>query len=438
MFGTVQVILATTVDAQAVEPTFPTRATETIALWAERFPLLAMLTGLIVVTAVALLALTIVHRYMVRIISRLTRRTANAWDETLFDPTVLGRAAWLVPLLIVHEGIEVVPNLPDGAVTLVQRLAAAGMIVVVLRVLSAVLNVVNDIYNRLPTARDRPIKGFLQVVSIIAYIAGGILVLATLMDQSPWVFFSGLGAMTAILLLIFRDSILSLVAGVQLTANNLIRVGDWIEMPQFQADGDVIEIALNTVQVQNWDKTITVIPTHKFLENSFRNWRGMQESGGRRIKRAIHIDMGTVRFLTDEEIVHFGRFVLLKDYVAAKVNELEEYNREQSTDPDLIPNARRLTNLGMLRAYITNYLRQHPMIHQDLTFLIRQLAPTPEGLPMEIYVFVNDVRWATYEAVQADIFDHIVAMVPEFGLRVYQRPAGSDIADAPRETAAAA
>src|SRR5690606_3947302 len=164
----------------------------------------------------------------------------------------------------------------------------------------------------------------------------------------------------------------------------------------------------------------------------------MQESGGRRIKRAIHIDMGTVRFLTDEEIVHFGRFVILKDYVAAKVNELEEYNREQSTDPDLIPNARRLTNLGMLRAYITNYLRQHPMIHQDLTFLIRQLAPTPDGLPMEIYVFVNDVRWATYEAVQADIFDHIVAMVPEFGLRVYQRPAGSDIADAPRETAAAA
>ena len=438
MFGIVRFIQATTVPAQPVEPTFPVRAAGAIAVWAERFPLLAMLAGFVGVTAVAALALMIVRRYLLGIVARLTRRTATAWDEMLFDRTVLNRVAWLVPILIVQKGIDVVPNLPDGAVTLVQRLAAAGVIVVVLRVLSALLNVVNDIYNRFPTARDRPIKGFLQVVTIIAYIAGGILVLAVLMDESPWVFFSGLGAMTAILLLIFRDTILSLVAGVQLTANNLIRVGDWIEMPQFQADGDVIDIALNTVRVQNWDKTITVIPTHKFLENSFRNWRGMQESGGRRIKRAIHIDMGTVRFLSDEEVAHFGRFALLKDYVAAKVKDLEEYNREQGVDPNVIPNARRLTNLGMLRAYITSYLRQHPMIHQDLTFLVRQLAPTPEGLPMEIYVFVKDVRWANYEAVQADVFDHILTMIPEFGLRVYQRPAGSDLVDVSRDAAVAA
>lgn len=399
--------------------------------WIDAYPILAMIVGLVVLLTIAAFALFVVQKVILRIVERITRRTLTIWDELLFDSRVLRRLSWLIPTMVVRQGIQLVPNLSEAAETVVQRVAAAVIILIALRTLSALLEVAGEIYNRFPSSRDRPIKGLLQVIAVLAYIAGSILIIAALMDQSPWVFFSGLGAMTAILLLVFRDTLLSLVAGVQLTANNLIRVGDWIEMPGFHADGDVVDIALNSVRVQNWDKTFTVIPTHKFLEHSFKNWRGMQESGGRRIKRAVHIDMSSVRFLTDEEVAHFGRFVLLKDYVAGKVKELAEYNQKHCSDPSVIANARRLTNLGMLRAYITNYLRQHPMIHQDMTFLVRHLAPTAEGLPIEIYVFVADVRWAVYESVQADIFDHILTIVPEFGLRVYQRPSGADLAILP-------
>src|SRR5690606_21205203 len=284
----------------------------------------------------------------------------------------------------------------------------------------------NEIYNSFEMARNRPIKGIIQIINLLLYAMALILIIAIILDRSPWFFLSGLGAMTAILLLVFRDTILSLVAGVQLTTNSLIRIGDWIEMPQFAADGDVVDIALHAVRVQNWDKTITVIPTHKFLEHSFKNWRGMQESGGRRIKRAIHIDINTIRFLTDEEIERFGRFALLREYIARKKQELEEHNRQKVDDPSVAANVRRLTNVGTFRAYVTQYLRQHPGIRQDMTFLVRQLQPTGEGLPIEIYVFTNSTKWAVYEGIQADIFDHILAIVPEFGLRVYQTPSSND------------
>jgi miniconductance mechanosensitive channel len=249
------------------------------------------------------------------------------------------------------------------------------------------------------------------------------------MDRSPVIFLSGLGAMTAVLLLVFRDTILSLVAGVQMTTNDLIRVGDWIEMPQFQADGDVVAINLNSITVQNWDRTLTVIPAHKFLEHSFRNWRGMQESGGRRIKRAFHVDQTTVRFLTDEEVERFERWELLGDYIRRKREEVEAHNREHPSREGEVemPHQRRLTNVGTLRAYLIEYLRNHPGVRQDMILLVRQLEPGPEGLPIEIYVFSADTRWVQHEGLQADIFDHILAMVPEFGLRVYQKPSGADL-----------
>jgi miniconductance mechanosensitive channel len=234
--------------------------------------------------------------------------------------------------------------------------------------------------------------------------------------------------MTAVLLLVFKDTILSLVASVQITQYDMIAVGDWIEMPRYGADGDVIDIALHTIKIQNWDKTITTIPTHKFIEDSFKNWRGMSKSGGRRIKRALHLDVNTVRFLSDEEIARLGRFELLKDYFAEKLIEIEAYNAAKAArDPEVIPNTRRLTNVGTLRAYMVAYLRQHPKIHQDMTLIVRQLQPGPEGLPMEIYAFSNDTNWSNYEGLQADIFDHIFAIVPEFGLRVFQKPSGKDL-----------
>jgi miniconductance mechanosensitive channel len=398
-----------------------------VAEWLDRHPLVAAGVGLTLLAMFSFASLVVVRGYLVRLLHAFARRTPTFWDQVLFDRDVFRRVATAVPVLIVSQGIVLVPNLSPGLVTLTQRVCAALLVLVMVRAFAALLSAVNEIYNRYPGARERPIKGYLQVLTIVAWVVAVVVMTAALMDRSPLIFFSGLGAMTAILLLIFRDSLLSLVAGVQLTANDLIRVGDWIEMPQFSADGDVVDIALNSVTVQNWDRTLSVIPTHKFLEHSFKNWRGMSDSGGRRIKRSLHIDMTTIRFLDAEQVEHFRRFALLRDYVDGKVREIEAYNREHCRDPDFAPNSRRMTNVGMLRAYMVAYLRQNPKIHQEMTFLVRQLAPTPEGLPLEIYVFSNDIRWAEYEGIQADVFDHVLAMVPELGLRVYQKPSGADL-----------
>ena len=368
------------------------------------------------------------RRFVVRGLHALMRRSTVAWDDLLVEFKVVQRAFAIVPLLVLRGGLELVPGLSAGMETFLERLVAACMILVVARTVAAFLSVLHELYVRMPRQTPaRPIKGYVQLAKVIVYVVAGIFIVARLADQSPWYFVSGLGAMMAVVTLVFRDTLLSLVAGVQLTNNDLIRVGDWIEMPQFQADGDVIDIALNTVRVQNWDKTFTVIPTHKFLEHSFKNWRGMQESGGRRIKRSIYVNMSTIRFLTDEEVERFSRFVLLRDYIEDKQRDLEIFNAAYQDDPQAIVNARRLTNVGTFRAYIVNYLRSHPGIHQDMTFLVRQLQPTPEGLPIEIYVFTNDVRWAVYEGIQADVFDHILAIAPEFGLQIYQRPSGHDL-----------
>jgi miniconductance mechanosensitive channel len=247
------------------------------------------------------------------------------------------------------------------------------------------------------------------------------------LDRSPWGIVSGIGALTAVLLLIFRDSILGLVATVQLSGNDMVRVGDWIEMPSYNADGDVIDMSLHTVKVQNWDKTITTIPTHALISDSFRNWRGMQESGGRRIKRSIYIDMNTVRFVDEEMLQKYRKFDYLGEYVDRKLSEIEEYNRNHVRDLSEVVNGRRLTNLGTFRAYVESYLKRHSMISDEMTFLVRQLQPSDRGIPIEIYVFSRDIRWANYEQIQADIFDHLLAVIPEFGLRVYQAPSGNDV-----------
>ena len=391
--------------------------------------------GLVVLFALAWLLHAITRRYLIALIRRIVLRSRAQWDEVLFEAKVPHRAALLVPIITIDNGLAWIPQLPPTIELFMQRILSATLILVVALLIAAFLNALHGLYRRLPVASSRPIKSYVQLANVVVYAVAGIFIVARLVDQSPWFFVSGLGAMMAIILLIFRDTLLSLVASIQLTNNDLVRVGDWIEMPQFDADGDVIDIALNTVKVQNWDKTVTVIPTHKFLEHSFRNWRAMFETGGRRIKRAVHINTSTIRFLTDEEIERFSRFVLLRDYMKAKLEELAEFNAKHAAGPSVIANARRLTNIGTLRAYIIAYLRNHPQINHDLTFLVRQLEPTPEGLPIQIYVFTKDTRWAYYEGIQADIFDHILAIVPEFGLSVYQRPSGRDLAQALADSA---
>ncbi len=363
--------------------------------------------------------------YILRLLKALTKNISTFWGRVLFAPELLSLLALITPVVVFHIGIRFIQNLPDTPALILQRLTLAILALMAVQSIAILLWKVNEVYASLQMARNRPIKGIIQVAIILLYGAGAIIAISILMDRSPLIFLSGLGAMTAVLLLVFRDTILSLVAGIQLTTNNLVKVGDWIEMPQFNADGDVIDIALHSVKVQNWDKTITVIPTHKFLENSFKNWRGMQESGGRRVKRSIFIDISTIRFLKDEEISKFSNFMLLNEYIVQKTTELKEHNAK--FDSKFQVNARRLTNVGTLRMYINNYLKQHPHVNSQMTFLVRQLAPTEHGLPLEIYIFISDVRWAYYEAIQADIFDHLLAIIPEFGLRVHQAPTSYDI-----------
>ncbi|TVS04780.1 MAG: mechanosensitive ion channel family protein [Phycisphaerales bacterium] len=397
--------------------------------WLPDEPWVRTLMALVMLLGVAWLFHLIAKRYIVRMLGAAMKRLPNWWAQTAVDNKVLYRLVPLVPVIIIGRGIALVPHVSPGLVELVQRLAQSLVVLLVALAIGAALNVVNIIYNRYPIASGRPIKGYLQAAKLVIYIVAGILVVSALMAESPWVFLTGLGAMMAVILLIFRDTLLSLVAGIQLVNNDLVRVGDWIEMPQFNADGDVIDISLNVVQVRNWDKTITAIPTHKFLDHSFKNWRGMFDQGGRRISRPVHIDMTTIRFLTEDEVKRFSRFRLLREYIAGKVKELDEYNREYCAEEDaeIIANARHLTNIGTFRAYIYEYLKNHPMVHPEYTTMVRQLEPGPHGLPLQVWTFVKDTRWVVYEGVQSDIFDHILSIAPEFGLRVFQEPTGYDL-----------
>ncbi len=395
---------------------------------AEIHPLLPPAVGLLLLLLAALLVEIIAKRLLLRAVRAFVARTAVTWDDTLVEHKVFNRLAHLAPAVLIYTGVALVQGLPEGAVVVVRNVAMGYIVLALTMVLSSMLGAANTIYSRSTMAKQRPLKGFVQLVQIAVWIFGGVLVVAAILDRSPILLLSGFGAMTAILLLVFKDTILSLVASVQLTAQDMVRVGDWIEMPKFGADGDVIDVQLHTVKVQNWDKTITTVPTHRLITDSFKNWRGMSQSGGRRIKRAIHIDVSSIRFQTDDEVEHFKRFALLHDYVDDKERELADYNTALETPVDDAVNQRRLTNIGTFRAYAFNYLRNHPNIHKGMTLLVRQLAPGPEGLPIEIYCFTNTTAWARYEDIQADVFDHLLAIVPEFGLRLFQKPAGADFA----------
>lgn len=394
---------------------------------AEIHPLLPPVAGLLALTVAAILINLIAKKVLVGTARAIAKRSSVTWDDALVEHNVFGRLAQVIPALIVFVGAPFVPGLQEGLVPLIRNVAMGYMVWALTLSLSAVLSAANTIYAATPAAKDRPLKGFIQLVQIVIWILGGVLIVAAVLDRSPWLLLSGFGAMTAILLLVFKDTILSLVASVQLTAQDMVRVGDWIEMPQFGADGDVIDVQLHTIKVQNWDKTIVTVPTHRLITDSFKNWRGMSQSGGRRIKRSISIDVASVRFQTKEEIEHFMRFALLRDYISKKEKELADYNAGITAELDAEVNTRRLTNIGTFRAYAYNYLKNHPSIHDDMTLIVRQLEPGPEGLPMEIYCFTTTTEWAAYEGIQSDIIDHLLAIVPEFGLRLYQKPAGSDL-----------
>ncbi|MEX0928561.1 MAG: mechanosensitive ion channel family protein [Balneolales bacterium] len=397
-------------------------------------PWVQAVTGLALAVFLAILVHLLLRSVVLKAFQVLAKKGQLKWGNTFFENKVPQRAALLIPLTVMRLGLELVPALSESLESFLYRLVVSFMILVVVRTVDAMFSALHQIYLTLPLSDRHPIKSYIQLGKVIVYIFGFIFIIAQLANQTPWFFVSGLGAMMAIISLIFRDTLLSLVAGVQLTNNDLIRVGDWIEMPQFGADGDVVDIALNTVKIQNWDRTITVVPTNKFLEHSFRNYRNMYDGGGRRMMRAININSSTVRFLTQDEINRFSKFTLLKEYIQSKVDELKEHNSKNGTDVTIRVNSRNLTNIGTLRAYIIAYLRTHPGIHKDMILMVRQLEPTPEGIPVQVYAFTNDTRWVQFENIQADIFDHILASIPEFGLSVYQRPSGHNLDAVTRES----
>ncbi len=378
---------------------------------------------LIAVIPLSMLAYYAVRGMLLRSLSRYIMNNRFTWDKILLERKVLQRLSHLVPAIVLYYCAVLFPEHQQW----VQRLAVTYCILVSLFVLEALLSAADDIYRRLKVSKVKPIKGYIQVVKILIFILGIVLIIANLIGKSPVILLSGVGAMTAVLLLVFRDSIMGLVAGIQLATNDMVRIGDWIEMPKYGADGDVIEISLHTVKVENWDRTITSIPTYALVSDSFKNWRGMQNAGGRRIKRAIYIDTSSIFFCTEDMIERFKKIHYLADYITRKQKEIADYNAEHSVDTSEPVNGRHITNIGTLRAYIANYLRNHPKIHSGMIQMVRQRQPTEHGLPLELYAFTNDTAWVNYESIQADVFDHIFSVIPHFGLRVFQDPSGHDM-----------
>jgi miniconductance mechanosensitive channel len=372
------------------------------------------------VTLGAALASLLVARYVfIRAINFLLRRTKAGWDEALVHRRVLEKLAYLAPAAIVSYSTKLYAHETHP---LVLRLLDAVIVVVLGVASSSALDAGLDVHERSRLAKEIPIKGYVQVARLIIVLASAVVIVSILLDRSPWYFLSGLGAATAILLLVFKDTITSFVASVQIASNDILRIGDAIEMPKYNADGEVVDIALHTVKVQNGDLTITTVPTAKFIEDAFKNWRGVQRAGARRIARAILIDEKSITFLDPPAIDRLSRIQLLSPYLRERAVEIERDNKDKGIELSSPVNGRRMTNVGTFRAYIAAYVRSLAAVRKDMPLVVRQLAPTANGLPIELYLFVNETDWARYEGIQADIFDHLLAAVPEFGLRVFQNP----------------
>jgi miniconductance mechanosensitive channel len=410
---------------------------------------LAALICIVVIITIAWLAHYITRRILIVIVSKIAKRTKTTWDDILLKNKIFSGVAHFVPAFILYYAADFsypdlhrpLAELSDAALTALSKdyyfeltgfltkISKIYFIAVIIFVANAFLNSILGIYETTEYSHHRPIKGYIQLVKIFVFFLMGILVVSVLLGRDPTVLLAGLGAMAAVLMLVFKDTILGFVASIQLSANEMVKIGDWIEMKSHGADGDVIDITLNTVKVQNWDKTISTIPTYALVSESFNNWKGMEEAGGRRIKRSVYIDMSSIRFCDEAMLKRFERFDLIRDYVMEKEEEVREFNKKRNVSDEDRISGRRQTNVGIFRKYLEVYLYQHPMVSNELTFLVRQLQPTPTGLPIEIYVFSTSTAWAVYEGVQSDIFDHVLAVIPEFELKVFQQPSGSDISN---------
>lgn len=381
----------------------------------------------VIVLIVAFAADAICRRLLLNVVTRLVKRTKATWDDIVFDHKVMVYLSRMVAPVIIYIFIPVsFAEAGSSTLEFLQRICLIYIIIAFLSFINSLLKAVYLVYSAKERLRDRPLQGMLQTVQVILWFVGAIIIVSILINRSPVSLLAGLGASAAILLLVFKDSILGFVSGVQLSANDMLKVGDWIEMPKYGADGTVIEVTLNTVKVRNWDHTITTIPPYLLVSDSFQNWRGMHESGGRRVKRSVNIDMTSVKFCTPEMLAKYRKIYLLKDYIEETERIVMDCNKGQGIDNSILVNGRRQTNLGVFRAYLTAYLKSLPDVNQELTCMVRQLQPSDRGIPMELYFFCANKDWVPYESIQADIFDHLLAIIPEFDLQVFQSPSGRD------------
>ena len=386
-----------------------------------------------IVILLLIIAVTVGIDYSCRYIflgmfKRLARKTKNQLDDLIVDRKIINKMMHMIPAILIYIllpfafSAEETPKI----LILLQKLCQIYIIAVSLRFINASLNLIHEIYNKKDSFKNKPLKRFIQILQVTVFFIGVILIISILINKSPVSLLAGLGASAAILMLVFKDTILGFVAGIQLSANDMLRAGDWITMSKYGADGTVIEVTLNAVKVRNFDNTITTIPPYALVSDAFQNWRGMSESPGRRIKRSINIDMNSVRFCTPEMLAKYKKIQLLTDYVEQTEQVVKEYNKEHHIDNSILVNGRRQTNLGVFRAYLTNYLKSLPDVNKNLTCMVRYLQPTEQGIPVELYFFSAVKEWVPYEGIQADVFDHLLAIVPEFGLRVFQNPTGED------------
>ncbi len=395
---------------------------EQLSPYLPQHPLLNSLSILGILAVLSLVAFWITEKIIIKLLTKMLQKTSTQMDDILIKHNVFKRLTYVVPALIFYNFAYAVPQFAN----MIQRASLVLMAIAGLMVINSFLNALNDIYKNTKYHERLDINSYLQITKLIINILGSVVIVGIIINKDTTLLLSGLGAMTAVIMLIFKDTILSLVASVQISSNDLFKVGDWVEAPQFGADGDVVDIGLHTVKIQNWDKTISVIPTHKLIDSTFKNWRGMSESGGRRIKRSLFIDMNSISLCSPETLEKYKKFELISEYIDRKQKEVSEHNQSNNIDTSELINGRRLTNIGTFRAYIEAYLKNNSLIHKEMTFLVRQLDPTEKGLPMQIYVFSNDIDWVRYEGIQSSIFDHLLAVVPEFGLRIFQNPTGKD------------
>lgn len=381
----------------------------------------------ILITIALLLACSIinflVNRVVLKYITKYIKNNKYKWDDVLLDAKLFQRIAFIIPGLLIYLFASLYDNLQD----IIQKVAIIYILVIISLVFRSLLAAIDSIYKQNPVSKERPIKGLLQIIEIAIYVVVGIAVISFLIDKNPIYLLSGVGAVTAVVSLIFKDIIIGFVSGIQLVWNDMLRIGDWVEMPKYNTDGDVLDITLYSVKIQNWDKTISTIPTSAFITDSFKNWKGMREYGGRRVKRSFLIDLNTIKICSDEMVERFKKIDFISEYMEEITKEIENYNKENIINTELHINGKQLTNLRVFRAYLTNYLKNTIELRPSSTTIVRQLAPTENGIPIEIYLFVADTRWVNYETIQADVFDHILAVIDIFELRMFQNPTGNDI-----------